>query len=373
MTNVARGIACRLIFDLGLPESCDGLVSEGKLSTAEAIFRHTLLLGAFVYDKLWSMYLGRPGAIPHHILEAAHEQALASGWSGPETLRPWVGLCMEMSEVTDILNSPSPLNSAGRERLADLDTRIHQRSEALPLPLRIHDDRIAELPITAYGLHIQFSGLRIVLHRLMTKGANQDADSGYSSHLPSPENGYEIQQSRALTHESAVRIAKLVSTYQQICGIENVITIMLDNSYVAAAVLIAHLLRVLPNDTSQSTYNDLHWLRFLSDMLTQAQKHYPVTVRMRATLASFVENTSLAGTFGNFSNSGSSSADPGTAPGQGFAEGDTNFGNSAFSTGRRQDAEMFENYFGNTTDPVFQDMDLNNMMAWVLSPSVDRS
>ena len=45
-------------------------------------------------------------------------------------------------------------------------------------------------------------------------------------------------------YEGAINIAQLVSVYQQIFGIEQVITIMLDNSYVAAAVLISHILRV---------------------------------------------------------------------------------------------------------------------------------
>ena len=80
-----------------------------------------------------------------------------------------------------------------------------------------------------------------------------------------------------------------------------------------------------------------------------------------------------AGTFGTFSNTASSSADLVTVQGQGFTEGDISFSSSTFNLGRRQDIELFENYFGEGGDTVFQDMDLNNMMSWVLSPNVDRS
>lgn len=319
------------------------------------------------------MYLGRPGAIPIHLLEAAHERSLARGWSGPATLVPWVGLCTEMSDVTDILNSPSPLNSSTKERLAISDARIRQRSETLPHSLRLHEDKIAELPMTAYGLHIQLSGLRIVLHRLLGKTAGQEVGSDSSSQLPTPQSNYVIQESRTIMYESAVRIARLVSTYQQICGIENVITIMLDNAYVAASVLVSHLLRHSPHDNSQSTYNDLHWLRCLSDMLFKAQRHYPVTVRMRATLASLVENTVLATIFGTLSNTASASVDLGMAQGLGSTEGDMNFPNGMFNAGRREDLGMFENYFGENGDPVFPDVDLNNMMSWVLNPNIERN
>lgn len=54
-----------MVFDLGLQESCSELIVRGKLSPAEALSRHILFLGAYVYDKLWGLYLGRPYAIPN--------------------------------------------------------------------------------------------------------------------------------------------------------------------------------------------------------------------------------------------------------------------------------------------------------------------
>lgn len=365
MLTLMQGIACRLVFDLGLPESCDDLITQGRMSAAEGRFRHTLFLGSYVFDKLWSLYLGRPSAIPVYMLEAAHQRCIASGWSGPETLEPWVGLCTDMSEVTDILNSTTPLDLVARERLVDLDTRIRHRSEALPPTLMLQEDKVAELPVHAYGLYIQFNGIRIVLHRLLSKAtAHDNTNTG----IPSPESA-RLDHSRAIMHESAVRIARLVSAYQQICGIENAITVMLDNVYVAAAVLISHLLRLVPHDTSTSTHRDLHWLRSLADMLTKAQKHYPVTARMRATLSSFVENTALAGTFGGLTRPPSQAP---TNGGQNHGPTDTEaFNAETPNLASGQNAEIFEDFFGEHAEQVFQDMDLNNMMSWVLSPTLE--
>ena len=47
------------MFDLGLQESCADLVAKGKLSASEAMSRHTLFLGTYVFDKLWSLFVAR--------------------------------------------------------------------------------------------------------------------------------------------------------------------------------------------------------------------------------------------------------------------------------------------------------------------------
>ena len=131
------------------------------------MWRHTLFLNAFIFDKLWSLYLGRPSTIPVSTVQTAHNRELAAGWSGPSTLDSWIGLCCDISEATDILNGASPLDSNARKLLLNLDDRIQRRAESLPSPLRLNKDRVSELAANAYSLHIQFLGIRIVLHRLM--------------------------------------------------------------------------------------------------------------------------------------------------------------------------------------------------------------
>ena len=262
-----------------------------------------------------------------------------------------------MSDVTDILNRSSPLDADARMRINHFDSNIQRRQEGLDFALQLRDEHITELPVYAYSLHIQFCGLRIVLHRMLSKNASQTApDSGTeASHSP-PTESEEL--SRTIMYENAKRIAKLVWSYQQIFGIESVITVMLDNMFVAATVLISHLLHSPLDDSSLPTKRDLHLLRNLADLLLKAQKHYPVTVRMRSTLSSIVEGTGLAGTFGTFAST------VGT-PTNALGGADRTDGLPPHDLGTPGD------FFSDSDDRLFQDMnmDLSNNLSWLLSPT----
>lgn len=265
-----------------------------------------------------------------------------------------------MSEITEILNAPSPLDSEGIDRLNSLDERIQMRTEEMDPSLALRDHKISELAANAYGLHVQLLGIRIVLHRLLSKAVSKST---------SPVDGPD--HSQKVMHENAVRIARLISVYQQIFGVESIIVVMLDQMFVAAAVLISHVLQ-------QSTYTaetDTHWLKTLAEILRKAQKHYPVTARMRSTLSGFVEKTPLAGMFGSWT---TSNVDNGSQSQQQslFQPPVELFGtDGAFAQhfgSRGQDQTLLENPlpFGEYGEHVTQDMDLRNMMSWVLSPSV---
>lgn len=322
------------------------------------MFRHTLFLGTFVFDKLWSLYLGRPSAVPITILDIAHQRSLNAGWAGPPTLTSWVNLCSDMSQISDILNRSAPLDLDAQARLTDLDAKIQARCEALPFWLQLNESQVSELPVIAYGLHIQISGLRVVLHRLLSKAIMQAApDARDGSMRDQHSRCYE--HSCHIIYENAIRIVRLVLAYQQICGIENVITVMLDNMYVAAAVLVSHLLRLPPDNLSNSAGRDMQWLRSLADMLFKAQRHYPVTVRMRSSLAALVDDTVLAGTFGTFMSNDtvqrSSLQNTDYAPGTQC--------NAGAAVAGSQDIGMLEQGFIGNDDRLFQDMDLRNMMC----------
>lgn len=328
-----------------------------------------------MYDKLWSLYLGRPGSIPISTAETAHIQALASGWAGPSTIESWVGLCADISEATDILNRATALDDEAKQRLAKLDSRIQRRSDSLPPELILHKDRISELPPNAYSLHIQFHGIRVVLHRLLYKAAlHQPVETPSDT----DHQNYTVERSRAIMYEHAILIAQLVTVYQQIFGIEQVITIMLDNSYVAAAVLISHVVRTLQHEaTPDAVERDLQRLRSLGDMLQKAQKHYPVTVRIRFTLSSLVENTPLAGMFGTFAqtthapkSAAVAELQPNSSP-QALAEFNNDIAQDIACL--RPDMALFQDWGGDNGDPIFQEMDWTNMMSWALSPNSART
>ena len=355
-----------MVFDLGLHESTSELIARGKMSPAEALSRHILFLGAFVYDKLWGLYLGRPSAIPISHLTSAQRRVAEEGWEVPATLSAWVGLSADISAVTDILNnSDTPLDWRSLDGLAELDIRISQRCAALPGYLKLNENQISDLPASGYGLNIQFRGIRIVLHRLLSKALTHNAN-----HMDSPQ-AERIQRSRNIMRENAICIARLASVYQQIFGIENVITVMLDNMYVAAALLISHIIRAKQKESTLhpdiSLDKDVRWLQCLADMLQKAQHHYPVASRMRYTLCNLVEGTHLSGIFGSWkSERPAQDAQTTTQLGDAFAN---NFPNQSV---HEQSEFLLQNPFDIDQGSMFQDMDMtnmNNVMTWILSPT----
>lgn len=358
------GIGCRMIFDLGLQESCTELIAQGKLSHGEALYRHVLFVGAYVYDKLWSLYLGRPSAIPDTVLTVAQNRTAQQGWTVPATLDAWSGLSTDISEVTEILNGAGPLDWTSMERLTELDAKISRRCEALPPSLQLDENRISDLSANLYSIHIQFRGIRIILHRLLTQATPHSISHQTTS------RDYNVDRSRAIMHESAVCIARLVSVYHQIFGIENVVTVMLDNMFVAAAMLVSHVLRLEQSDPMISTDADVQWIKCLADMLCSAQKHYPVTARMRSTLGAVVQDTSLSGMFGPWSRrSGPTQGDGGQTslqpPGQFMADEQL----AHPMMGAFHDPAFYHHPFADDYSHLLLDMDDNqNMMSRILSP-----
>jgi hypothetical protein len=364
------GIGCRLVWDLGLPENCDAMVAQQRLTQKEAHFRHLLLLCAFVYDKTWSLYLGRPGQLPISTIEDAHAHALSSGWTGPTTIVPWVGLCTDISEVTDILNSGAELSSADKEKLLTLDYRLKERLDTLPLSIRLHNNQVSALPAEAYSVHIQFHGLRIILHRLLYQSSSRPPNEGQAQTVHPGERSAE-DRSRLIMYENAIDIAQLVSLYHQIFGIEQVVTIMLDNSFVSAAVLISHVLGQKQAHSNPAVEREMYYLRALADMLSKAQRHYPVTLRMRYTLSTYVENTQLAGMFGNTTTVQPHPNHPNSAS-RPQMQSDMSPNYSMPDMTLRNDLAIFQDWSDDVANRMFQEMDMPNMMSWALSPSALR-
>jgi len=286
-----------MLFDLGLHESCETLVKKGKLTQAEATFRHKLFLATFVYDSLWSLYLGRPSSIPLPLLRVARRSA--ENKAIVSTLDIWVSLCIEISEIANILNGPSLLDSDSLNRLGELDSNIRNLADSLPTHLAYKDSMIFELDPTAYGFQVQLCGIQIVLHRILSKGQGKvlhSYDGLEMAAAAKKSRCHPSERYHKVMHENAVRIARLVMTYRQLYGIDRIITVMLDNMFVAAAALISDLIR---SHRENGTFNDrdIHWLRLLFGVMESSQKHYLVTARMRDSLFSIMKGTSLATLF----------------------------------------------------------------------------
>lgn len=378
-----------MIFDLGLHGSCSALVAQGRLTLADKVSRHLLFLGAYVYDILWGLYLGRPSSISANALKAAQGRGDDVKWSIPVSLEAWVGLSTEIAEATEVcsmrpetiflfrysltllatfqvLNTHAvPLPLSATDHLLDLDGRISRRLERLPSSLTFDADQISELAVDAYGLQIQLRGIRIVLHKRLSQTMIANGADPLATGNPA------LERSRAIMHDNAVMIARLTSTYQRIFGIENVITVMLDNMFVAAALLVNYVLRLQRSDLTQSTESEVMWLHCLSDMFQRAQKHYPVTARMLSALSTLVRGTSMSGIFGEVTQTKQANRQTAAPPDDLSVNVDWNMG---LGFGANEDSQQdsstwFLDGLGETTTATAApDMDPRNMMTWLLSP-----
>ncbi|KAF4892508.1 Nitrogen assimilation transcription factor nirA [Colletotrichum fructicola] len=288
-----NGIACRLIFDLGLHEDCSRLIRHGILVQADADLRVSLFLSAFVYDRLWALYLGRPSCVPMNCLEQRRPQVASAKSTGP--LEHWVALCKYISEVTEKLNGfGPPLDHTCVDSLLDLSARISAAHDRLPPGLS--SKQTSELCVTAYGLNIQYHGIQIVLHRTLVKVLLQHN----SSKADGLDRDEQIKSFRRILYDNAVCICRLLLTYREMFGVENFITVMLDNMYIAASTLVSHILQppiMCEQDGSYCEASRL--LGFLTETMRDLPKYYPVVEKMRQTLSSITENTILAGSFGS--------------------------------------------------------------------------
>ncbi|KAL4802076.1 hypothetical protein BDV18DRAFT_147479 [Aspergillus unguis] len=277
-------ISIGLMVDLGIHVDCTHLVKHGKLTETEADARKTLLLSGFVYAAQWSLYLGRPHPISQITLRATH-QAVS------EKSSVWVVFCMRMLDIMDVLNGP--VSGSTREppnRLLELDSELRAFAASVQPPLSSELIQSGELDGGLYSFHMQCCGLQILLHRAILKSdQTRNAEDTIS---PLSESTRE-ELYETIT-KNATLIAQLICSYQRIFGVDEIVTVMIDNIFIAAVTLISHVHRL--NQQGQHDH-PIQWLHFLSNLLQDMEKHFPATLRMRSCLAKMAENSALASIF----------------------------------------------------------------------------
>lgn len=203
----------------------------------------------------------------------------------------WVQLCLQMLDIIEILNEPPEDRRPDRMlRLCSCEMKIQSTFDGLPPEFSFEDGRIDELDADAYAPYMQYLGIQIMIHRNMAKTGDLDFSANSGEMQPK-----SLDHIHAVMHENAVRIAKLVQYFQQIFGVEGMVTVMLDNVFVAAVALISHILRI--QQQARPIDKDTRWLQSLSQALVSVEKHYPITRNMRSSLAQMVTNTSISHIF----------------------------------------------------------------------------
>lgn len=280
-------MATGVMVDLGIHIDSSHLVERGSITAEEAKARKDLLLSTFVYAAQWSLYLGRPLPISQVTLHAT-QQAVS------EVSSPWVIFCMSMLDIMDILNGPTSVSGLTREtadRLLELNSSLRSLSDSAQSNFSSEKIQLGELDAEMYSFHMQCCGLQILVHRALLKplpaqGQSDCTQARHSLSESAKEQLYEC------VHENAIRIGQLVASYLRIFGVDEIVTVMVDNIFIAAVTLITHAHRL--DQKGQSDVQSIQWLKFLSNTIRDMQKHFPTTSRMQSCLSKMVEGSSLA-------------------------------------------------------------------------------
>ncbi|KAJ9641713.1 hypothetical protein H2204_002775 [Knufia peltigerae] len=299
------GIGFLLLVDLGLHEDCSDLVTQGKLTEAEASCRKDLLYSAFIYETVGAWFLGRPRQIPISAvsLNFPSREIYDPANTSTVVFYSWVQLCIQMAFVADIVNDALPLDDQAIQQLSQLCANIQSFQDSLPPGVKWEGSTMSPLDSSAYSLNTQAAALQIIIHQIPTRcrrpakrGLNDNNNNTNPPRVQSPSatlSGFEPELSQRICYDNAVRIAQLVRMSVEIHGVENMSPTMLDNMFVAAMVLIRRNLDSTELHQDWWLDKDRQWLVVLSEALDAVQKHFPMAYRIRFRLSRAVENTPM--------------------------------------------------------------------------------
>lgn len=300
------GMACRLVFDLGLLYKPSDLVND-EGDPLDATHNLSVFLSTFVFDQNLSLYFGRPHSTTIVQLRSALEAA--KNTSVAEILEAWTLLSVQVSRLTDVLHSVTAADAKNQLHLfPKLAEELDSCYDALPPRLKYDDSRTNDLDASSYALNLQFCGVRIILHRLWNRLRETTENNSNTAAAPSgvgPEEQQGINQAAWVIYSNAIRVAELVRTYKLIYGAEKLVTVMLINTCWATTALASHVLSpptCNPPPTIGRKHGtcdgdtDIYWLKFLWKTLEDAQGFYPLAATILTTFARLMEGTHLHAT-----------------------------------------------------------------------------
>lgn len=259
------------------------MTRQEGLNASYARIRRSVTVGCLVYESLWSFYLGRPSTLSLSSIPLSYSTASASD---NVTLRPWLDLCVPLSEITALINNKSIIDNETIARLSELEQALRHWHQSLPASIALEEDNINSLDSVAYGLHMQYLRVQILLHSLPSVNSRKRKHSDLGTSSPVLD-GWTPAESQQVLHHNAAMIIQLAITYREIFGLENTPSIVLDNLFVAATAMISHIRKTQHYSIDK---NDIRWLELADEMFEALQVHFYITSRMRRTLACLVED-----------------------------------------------------------------------------------
>ncbi|KAL2674286.1 hypothetical protein Neosp_012737 [[Neocosmospora] mangrovei] len=272
------GMACRMLSDLGLHEhvGVNGTSSEAHKQSKEGDLYYALLSACVVYEGVWTLYLGRPSSISRSVMDVVASRCRARRVGDSPWLNAWVGLCMSMADISEVLNARHLSDSERASSLRELFKQTEEWYQNLPPELAYHEDRLMDMDLAGYGLHTQYCKVQILVRRALAtlsnprKRRHSQSESGRGTQT-------SCDDSSSVIYRYALRTARLIVTYREAFGMEKIPSIVLDNAVVAATVMIEHSSRA---DNVDGLQHQTMWLRQLVKSMELVYPHFPVVGRM---------------------------------------------------------------------------------------------
>ncbi|KAJ5115378.1 hypothetical protein NUU61_001137 [Penicillium alfredii] len=243
------GTAFRMIIDLGMHVDATMLTNMRRLSDEDLEIRRRVFWGAFVVDKIQSLYQGRPASLQDfdtkvsltfldHYEELEHWQPFAYSdvqsypGSPAYSVSTFTELCKLSLVLNGILNKVYSERSSNRSpqdliaTLNTLDLQIKSWHDALPDHLRF-DPAQTTPPPHVVSLLALYNVLLILLHRPFVA----------EGHLHTTDPSVAISSFTTCT-AAAARIIQLLQAYDQTFSIRRAPYLISYATYVAATIYV---------------------------------------------------------------------------------------------------------------------------------------
>ncbi|CAK4031915.1 Nitrogen assimilation transcription factor nirA [Lecanosticta acicola] len=284
------GMAIRLCYDLGLQLDS----RQAGLSQRELDIRKMTLWACVIYDRYWSLFLGRPLTMKSVDLEiySLSDQferlgtCMPAGAAASLNTRIYEAL-LELMEIAgkivehaefrkqhDIANGP---DQQAYFKMAALDRELHTWISRLPLDLRYTERNKESAPLSFFLLHQQYHAVLILLHRPFARYGDSSTESDEVSALDS----HFSQASRAICTKSAVSMARIFWQHRQKFDGKQMFCIGMQHAGAAATALIAALAHI--TDATDRN-NNMQYLEVLHAALQDMAHAYEPAERMAAVL-----------------------------------------------------------------------------------------
>ncbi|KAJ5217515.1 uncharacterized protein N7469_011140 [Penicillium citrinum] len=245
------GTAFRMIIDLGMHVDATRLSNMRLISEEDLEIRRRVFWGAFVVDKIQSLYQGRPPSLQHfdtkvsllfldnyeeleHWKPFAYSDNQSYPGSPAYSVSTFTELCKLSLILNGILNKVYSEGSSGRSpndllaTLNSLDTQLKEWHEALPEHLHFKNGAAQVTPPPhVLSLLALYNVLLILLHRPFVA----------EGHLHTADVSVAISSFNICT-AAAFRIVKILQAYDQAFSIRRAPYLISYATYVAATILV---------------------------------------------------------------------------------------------------------------------------------------